>query len=35
MRIIIGTGSVLVLAAQDSGGLVLPGRSASADSNFT
>ena len=35
MRIVIGTGNVLVLAAQDGDGLVLPWRSASADSNFT
>lgn len=35
MRILIGTGTVLVLAAQDSNGLVLPWRSASADSSLT
>ncbi len=34
MRILIGTGNVLVLAAQDGGGLLLPGRSASVGSNF-
>lgn len=35
MRILIGTGTVLVLAAQDGNGLVLPWRSASADSSLT